>query len=88
MFNGFSGMALNIFSMLKKEDVAYRVYRAMMFHEKEVFIPWHTYWSAIVMNILRPIIGENTRIQIIRILMGDGMKTLDLESDLRGKKNN
>jgi hypothetical protein len=33
MFAGFSGLALSLIPRLRKEKVAYRIYRAMMFHE-------------------------------------------------------
>ena len=67
--------------ILKKENVAYRVYRAMMYGEKEVYIPSYTYWMGVVMLLIPSV---RLRIWIIQTLMGNGMKTLN--TNLNKKK--
>jgi short-subunit dehydrogenase len=75
LFKGFSGFALKIIPILKKQSVAYRIYEAIMFEEQEVYIPGYTYWMGVGMMIIRGF-SEPLRIRIIQKLMGDGMKTL------------
>ena len=64
MFEGFSGFALNIIPILKKQQVAFRVYEAIMYEEQEVYIPFYTYWMGIGMMVIRGF-SERYRIAII-----------------------
>ena len=75
MFEGFSGLALKLIPILKKEDVAKRVFDAIWYKEEEVYIPWYTNILGVGMIIIRTF-SERLRIKIIKVLMGDGMKTL------------
>ena len=64
LFSGFSGLALNLMPILRKQSVAFRVYEAIMYEEQEVYIPWHCYWSGVVMMVIRGV-SENGRIKIV-----------------------
>ena len=75
LFEGFSGFALKLIPILKKQSVAYRVYEAIMYEEMEVYIPFYTYWMGVGMMIIKGV-SESLRIMIIQKLMGDGMTTL------------
>ena len=76
LFKGFSGLALKVIPILKKEDVAKRIFDAVYFKEQEVYIPWYTNLLGIGMIIIRSF-SERLRIKIIQVLMGDGMKSLE-----------
>lgn len=74
LFKGFSGLALYLIPILKTEHVAYRIYRALMYFEEEVYIPWISYWLGVGMMFVPT---TRMRIKIIQYLMGDGMKTME-----------
>jgi len=38
--------------MLRKEDVARRIFKAILLEETEVFIPSYTYWMGVAMLFL------------------------------------
>lgn len=76
LFAGFSGLALYLIPILRKKSVAFRVYESIMYEETEVYIPWHSYWSGVIMMVIRGF-SESLRIKIIQKLMGDGMKTIN-----------
>ena len=73
MFSGFSGMALWLIPMLKKEEVAERIYKAIVFEEEEVYIPWYSYWMTVIMLLIPSL---KLRHWIIQTLMGNGMATV------------
>ena len=72
LFKEFQGIALYLIPMLKKENVAARIYRAFLYEEKEVYDPWYAYWLGIGMLCVPSIRLRNV---IRQTLMGDGMKT-------------
>jgi short-subunit dehydrogenase len=76
LFKGFSGLALKVIPILKKEEVAKRIFDAIYYKEQEVYIPWYTNILGVGMIIIRSI-SERLRMKIIKVLMGDGMKSLD-----------
>ena len=53
-----------IMSTLKQEEVAQRVYRATMHNEREVYIPFYTYWMATLLMIIG-YFSEDLRIYLI-----------------------
>lgn len=85
MFSGFSGFATSVFPTLRKEAVAQRVYKAIMFNEEEVHIPGYTYWICIFLLVLRRF-NESLRMDLVRFLMGDGMRTLNVRAGSESKK--
>lgn len=72
LFKGFSGIALNLIPMLKKERVAARILEAFLHSEEEVYDPWYAYWLGVGMLFV-----PSTRLRnvIRQTLMGNGMKT-------------
>jgi len=52
LFSGFSGLALNVIPLLKTDEVAERVYAAIVNAEMEVYIPWYSYWMCVLMLFL------------------------------------
>lgn len=76
LFKGFSGLALWLIPMLKKDEVAIRIYDAIMTGEQEVYVPWYQYWMMVIMLIIP---SNKLRYFVIKILMGNGMKTVKKE---------
>ena len=76
LFQDFSGTALWLIPMLKQEQVAERIYWALVRGEMEVYIPSITYWMGVGMMIVRGF-SEKGRIFLIQFLMGNGMKTIN-----------
>ena len=64
LFKGFSGLALWLVPILRKQDVAYRIYRAIMFQEEDVYMPWYTYWMGVAMMFVPSL---RLRIWIIQV---------------------
>ena len=86
LFNGFSGLALKIIPMLDQEQVAKRVFSALYNKEQEVYIPWYCNILGIGMLVARTI-SEDLRMKIIKLLMGNGMKTLKCRGTNLEKKS-
>ena len=81
MFQGFSGLALYIVPILRKEYVAEVVYKNSFLQKSyEVYIPRYSYWMGIGMLVIRPF-SELFRIKIIQTLMGNGMATLRVRKE-------
>ena len=78
LFSGFSGLALWIVPILRKEYVAGVVFKESFLRQSyEVYIPSYAYWMGIVMLVIRPF-SEIFRVKIIKLLMGNGMMTLNI----------
>lgn len=69
-------MALKIIPILEPKAVAERVFSAIYHKEKEVYIPWYCGLLGLGMTAVRAV-SEDLRMFVIKMLMGNGMKTLE-----------